>query len=485
MQGTVFTWPSALQEFLDPSNHITPLVELPNSLNPYLDDWVRIFLKLQTFLPLWNIKSISAWWMLNAVKQDLNESKIDTLVENSSGNTAFSLSVLGRAMWIPNMRARVSNEITKEKLQLLQLFWVQTVVNQEQICPNPNDKRSWIYKAKDEWQQPWRYNPDQYHNTANPDIHYKITGKQLQDQISSIDREYNFQIFCAWLGTTGTFIWISKYFKEQKSDFFSLWVVRKPNNPIPWPRTLHLLQQIGFDRKNYVNALQEISSKDAYETSLQLIRAGLVVWPSSGMALCGLFAQLQKMKSEGTLASKKWSHKFLSAVVVCPDGPYPYLDEYFKYCDIKHFPEVINAELLLEKNNSLAGIWNSNQQITCEECFTLLYTPESRKAFSGDSNINTLSLDSNIVLVDLRTQAEFNHVHLSWSMNIPFDEMKMNQFAPYKWKKLILICSYGKKSDYLANKLVKDGFNAFWIMGGMVEWSNKKLPRIVENNCKL
>jgi len=143
----VFTGEDSLKQFLNPGQHITPLVELPAFLNPFLVDGVHIFLKMQNFLPLANVKSISARGMLNQVQ---NISQYKGLVENSSGNTAFSLAVLGRLFGIETMKARVSNEVTEGKLKLLQLFGVQSCINKEQICPNPKDPESGIQKAKAE-----------------------------------------------------------------------------------------------------------------------------------------------------------------------------------------------------------------------------------------------------------------------------------------------------------------------------------------------
>lgn len=485
MENTVFSWASALQDFLDPNNHVTPLVELPPHLNPYHEDGVCVFLKLQTFLPLGNIKSISARGMLKKLQDEGQCEKTHTIVENSSGNTAFSLAVLGRTLGISHMRARVSNEITRWKLQLLQLFGVQPVVNQEQICPNPNDRKSWIYKAQSEGTQCGWYNPDQYHNLANPEIHYQLTGQQIWKQILTLDTSYNFQFFCAGLGTTGTFIGITKYLKEQNPDFIALWVVRKPNNPIPWPRTLHLLQQIGFDWKNYVDDLQEVSSKQAYETSLQLIRSGLVVGPSSWMALAGLFAQLQKMKTEWSLLQKKKKNQKISAVVICPDGPYVYLEEYMKYCDPKVFPDILNQDLLLEKYEEMSMEQNDTLQITCQDAFQHCYTPQSREKYEKTQYIPDLILAPEYVAIDLRTQDSFEHVHLQGFQCLPLDKLQLSDFSPYRSKKIFLLCSYGKQSAYLASKLHNIGYDVVSITGGLAEWSDENLPRIRSQECSL
>ena len=59
--NNVWRGSSAIREFLKPESHITPLVELNDELNPFLDKGVHIFIKMQTFLPLMNVKSIPAY----------------------------------------------------------------------------------------------------------------------------------------------------------------------------------------------------------------------------------------------------------------------------------------------------------------------------------------------------------------------------------------------------------------------------------------
>lgn len=483
MSWSVFAWTSALEDFLNPYHHLTPLVELPVDLNPYAQDGVRVFLKLQTFLPLGNIKSLSARGMLHQAKESwqFDDQLPHTIVENSSGNTAFSLAVLGRSMGIPKMRAWVSQEITKGKLQLLQLFGVEAVVHAEQICPNPQDPRSGIVKAREEGKQAWRYNPDQYHNIANPQIHARLTGKQLSEQLQSLKDEVEFRFFCAGLGTTGTFIGISECLKSHFASVSALGVVRKPNNPIPWPRTYHLLQQIGFDWQAAVDVLVEVSSKQAYESSLALIRAGFLVGPSSGMALQGLFLHLAELKALGQLSP--FSKKPMAAVVICPDGPYPYLDEYFTYCDAELFPEVLNQELLLE-SSSLGLDSFANTLRESKKVFEKLYVQalESEDSFSDPED---LVLRQEYVLIDLRTQQEFAHVHLPGALCLPFAELSLESFRPFADKTLVLYCAYGKKSAFWAQKLQELGYHAFSLQGGLAEWSSNTLPRCKAKDCLL
>lgn len=55
----VFKGPDALRKFFDPDEQPpVPLVELPDTLNPFRKDNVRIYAKLLTFLPAQNVKAL-------------------------------------------------------------------------------------------------------------------------------------------------------------------------------------------------------------------------------------------------------------------------------------------------------------------------------------------------------------------------------------------------------------------------------------------
>ena len=145
----VFKGDNAILDYLNPESQVfTPLVELPKKLNPFYEDSVRIYAKLLNTLPLTNVKSIPAFNMLKEMEHKGKLKNIHTIIENSSGNTVLSLAVIGRLLGIPNTKAFVSYEVPFGKLQMLQLFGVEPLVNKEPICPDPADKTSGIYKAK-------------------------------------------------------------------------------------------------------------------------------------------------------------------------------------------------------------------------------------------------------------------------------------------------------------------------------------------------
>lgn len=196
---------------------------------------------------------------------------------------------------------------------------------------------------------------------------------------------------------------------------------------------------IDFDWESELDILESVGTKKAYELSLQLIRAGFLVGPSSGMALAGLFSYLKKAKEAGTLADFQIDGQ-CSAVCICPDGPYLYLDEYFKYCDANLFPAVMHADLLLNTQGlEEVHVVDLSENIDAMRLFSLVYPGQSLQS-------KTLQLDTDWILVDIRTPEEYQHVHLHGAINIPFEKVSLQDFDPYRDKKIALICNYGKKS---------------------------------------
>jgi cysteine synthase A len=256
-----------------------PLVEIPESLNPFYKDKVKIFAKLMTFIGMHNVKAIPAYNMIaEAYKRD-DFAGVTRVIENSSGNTISAIAVAARQFGIENVRAFVPDEVSKNKLLMLLFFDITPIVNQEPAYPDPTDPRSGVYKAKALGMKEGWINPGQYDNEDNPRAHEKWVGKQIWDQTRG---ELN--VFCAGLETTGTITGNSRYLKDKNKNVRIVGVMRAPNHYVPGVRTELLLRLIGFDWKKHVDTVVKAETVESYQKSMELSRQGLLVGSSSGFS---------------------------------------------------------------------------------------------------------------------------------------------------------------------------------------------------------
>ncbi len=493
MSPTTFRGPDALAAFLNPDNHVTPLVELPPVLNPYHDQRVRIFVKLMAFLPLGNVKSLPAYSMLENAHQTGRLEGVHTLVESSSGNTVFSAGVVARAVYgINSTVALASNEVEPGKLRLLRLFGTEIEVIEEDICPDPEDPESGINQAKRRGATPGFYNPGQYDNDANPNAHMRWTGPQIWEQT-----EGKVTLLCAGLGTTGTLVGTSQYLKEQSPTLSSIGVVRVPNNPVPGVRTESLLKEIAFPWRKYVDHLHQIGTGAAYKASMRLCREGLMAGPSSGFAYAGLLEFLEAKVQEGTLDLHRNSDGEVVAVFIAPDSPLPYLEEYERYLEDDAFPPLRNAHLLRyqaqpEKETTLPDLADiRSAELDVDTCLSYAYG-QSAETLREQVRVGIPEealLRKEVRIIDLRTPREFADHHLPGALRVEhqiFSEHLASIFVPRlkSAEKVVLVCSIGVQSTSLAVKARSLGLlNTFSLQGGTMEWSRRNLPRIRPSEC--
>jgi len=344
----VFKGERSIEDFLDPGKHaMLPLVELPPKLNPYAGQRVRIYAKLMSFSPLGNVKGLPAFNMMQGMYQRGELDGVDHVIENSSGNTVYSLALAARQFGVENTSSFVPHEISQQKLAMLQFFGIQPIVNQEPPSPDAKDSRAGVCKAREMGTtQPDWVNPGQYENPDNPLAHEKWTAKQIWQQT-----EGRINVFCAGLGTTGTLLGTATELKRNNDAIRIVGVMREDANYVPGVRTEGLLELIDFDWRAQVDHIEKITTAESYRKSMQLSRSGIIVGPSSGFALCGLLGFLEEMQEKGALDDLRNDDGEIHCVFICPDGPTPYLDEYFKYLDSSEFPAVKNEELLVNKSS--------------------------------------------------------------------------------------------------------------------------------------
>jgi len=489
--NNVFSGNNAILDYLNPDNNpYIPLVELPEDLNPFKKNGVHIYAKLMHTLPLLNVKSIPAFNMLHEANQKGVLNDIHTIIENSSGNTVLSLSVIGKLMGINRTKAFVSHEVTEGKLKLLQLFGVAPIVNKEPICPDPSDKSSGIYKSKILGKQMGWFNAGQYDNPDNPSAHEKITGKQIWEQTDGKVR-----IFCAGLGTTGTMVGAGKFLKSKNKNIINLGVVRSPNNPVPGPRTENLLRQIAFDWRGIIDSLESVGTIDSYKYSLQLIRYGILAGPSSGFNLKGLLNYLEKLSKNNKLDELRDDNGNINAVFITCDTPLPYIDEYFRYLSEEDFPVIENKELLINayQGNSTSGSSSTLlnievPEITVHQAYSQIFKEDPENLWDKINANETIDVKNDVVVFDIRKANDFDHFHIPSALNIQeeYIESNINYVAQkYLGRKILVVCYRGNSSQRVTGILKSKNLDAYSIKGGMIDWSENNLPRIRPEICKI
>jgi cysteine synthase A len=458
---------TALADYLRPSpDKYIPLVELPESLNPYLNEYdIHIDAKLMNTLPLGNVKSLPAWQML----EDAGDVTNKHIIEASSGNTAMSLGLLAPYFGASSVRAIASPDVSEGKLTLLRLIGVSVELVEGPICPNPNDPDGAIAIAHNQGSELGNINLGQYDNESNPKAHEKITGPQLYEQLGN-----TIGMFCAGLGTTGTLLGTARYLHKQIPHLKVAGIVRAPNNQIPGVRTINGLEEVAFPwDETLTEPIEAVNEKEAYRYSLSMIRKGLLVGPSSGFALAGTLRHLKRLEQTGEIEQLRGKH----VVFICPDTPFPYAADYEKILGPKAFPPIKNGIL-------------RNQSVDNTIQNPLVPEVDVDKVLGLYTDISLAVEDMKVtgaILIDVRESDEYNDHHLSDSINVPLASIP-------KWIKfrndndstqVIFICRSGNRSaraTYLAKQM---DINACNMKGGTVEWSARNYPRIKAPFCTI
>ena len=82
-----------------------------------------------------------------------------------------------------------------------------------------------------------------------------------------------------------------------------------------------------------------------------------------------------------------------------------------------------------------------------------------------------------LVILDVRTEAEYNDEYIEGAINIPLDELQQRLVEINPNDKILVYCRTGNMSTQAAEILVENGVSGFYRMrGGIVAWKQKGYP---------
>lgn len=186
----------------------TPLLLLER-IEPALPPGVEIYAKAEWYNPGGSVKDRPALWMIrDGERRGLLRPGM-RIADATSGNTGIAYATLGAALGYGVTLAMPANASIERKHTLRAL-------GAELILTDPHEGVDLSIRtirhllAGD----PQRFfYPDQYNNPANPLAHYETTGREIWQQT-----EGRVTHFVAALGTSGTFMGVSRRLREYRDD---------------------------------------------------------------------------------------------------------------------------------------------------------------------------------------------------------------------------------------------------------------------------
>ncbi len=80
---------------------------------------------------------------------------------------------------------------------------------------------------------------------------------------------------------------------------------------------------------------------------------------------------------------------------------------------------------------------------------------------------------SEVTVVDVRTQEEYNAQHIPQAILVPLDQIQSGNFEnlPDKSATLLVYCRSGNRSSTAADLLAENGYTDVYDFGGIIDWN--------------
>lgn len=268
----------------------TPIVKLNKLVD---EDMADVYLKLEFMNPGSSVKDRIGLAMVEAGEKSGDLKAGDTIIEPTSGNTGIGLAMVAAAKGY-KLIVSMPDTMSMERRNLLRAYGAELV-----LTPGSEGMNGAVKKAEELASVHGYFMPQQFKNTANPEVHRLTTGPEIIEQMGD-----QLDAFISGIGTGGTITGAGEALKEQYPTI-KLYAVEPSDSPIlaggkPGP---HKIQGIGanfipevLNTKIY-DGIIHVKNEEAFDYARRAAREeGLLGGISSGAAI---FAALKVAKELG------------------------------------------------------------------------------------------------------------------------------------------------------------------------------------------
>lgn len=273
---------------------------------------VEFFAKAEWANPGGSVKDRAALEMILDAERSGRLRFGQTILDATSGNTGIAYALIAAARGY-RVKLCLPSSASAERKRILKAYGAELV-----FTPGDEGSDGAIRRARQiAAAEPGNYfYADQYSNPANWRAHYKTTAAEIWEQTGG-----RLTHFVAGLGTSGTFIGVTRRLRELNSDVrcISLQPDAEFHGLEGWKHMASAIVPAIYDA-SLADANLSVRTEEAYRTVKRVAREeGLLLSPSSAAALVGCF-QVARGLAPGERAL---------IVTVFPDSGEKYLSERF------------------------------------------------------------------------------------------------------------------------------------------------------------
>jgi len=285
----------------------TPIVKLKN-IGSGLK--ANIYAKIEFFSPGGSLKDRIAKYMIEKAEREGKIKPGDTIIENSSGNTAMGLAIVCRQKGY-KLKIVIRDTTSAEKLKMLDVLGVNVIKVDASLPPEePNSYNNYAMNlAKN---NPDLYYVDQHGNLDNNESHYMTTGPEIWEQM-----EGKIDYFVAGVGTGGTIGGVGKYLKEKNPNIKIIGVDPVGSVFYTWFKekkliksSRYLIEGIGDEfliktaQLDMLDDMLQVTDKKAFGWTKKLaFEEGIIAGGSSGANIWGAIEIANKIDREANIVT--------------------------------------------------------------------------------------------------------------------------------------------------------------------------------------